>query len=185
MKSPAGGCSAAPAGSVQAMPGPIAAAVDNALSGYADEPQPFSGYMTLVACYNAGLVTALVAAQRRGRLPDQLDTKDILILGVATHKLARLLTKDSVTSFMRAPFVRLEEKSGTNSITEKPRGSGLRRSIGELVSCPECTGQWVATGLIAGLLHAPRVTRVIGALYASLAVGDILQFVYVGLKSRA
>jgi hypothetical protein len=167
------------------MPGTITAAADPPFAGYADEPQPLRAYATLAAIYNAGLVSAVLAAHRRGRLPEQLATKDILVLGVATHKLSRLLTKDSVTSFIRAPFVHLEDKSGTNSVTEKPRGSGLRRSIGELVSCPECTGQWVATGLVAGLLHAPRVTRVIAALYASLAVGDILQFVYVGLKSRA
>ena len=81
--------------------------------------------------------------------------------------------------------MRLEEKSGTNSVKEKPRGRGLQRSIGELLACPECTGHWVASGLVVGLVHAPRVTRLIGSLYASLAIGDMLQFVYVGLKSRA
>jgi len=106
-------------------------------------------------------------------------------MGVATHKIARVLVKDSVTSFLRAPFVRLEEKSGTNSLEESPRGEGLRRSIGELVSCPECTGQWVAGGLLAGMLHAPRTTRAITSLYTALALADLLQFVYVGLKERA
>lgn len=156
-----------------------------ALAGYADSEQPLRAYAALTTLFTAGLAAALIGAQRRGRLPEQVETKDIIVLGVATHKIARLLTKDSVTSFMRAPFVRLEDKHGTNSVTEKPRGKGLQRSIGELVACPECTGHWVASGLIVGLLHAPRVTRVIGGLYASLAIGDMLQFVYVGLKSRA
>lgn len=156
-----------------------------ALVGYADGSQPLGAYAALTTVFGAGLAAALIGADRRGRLPAELGTKDILVLGVATHKIARLLTKDSVTSFLRAPFVRLEDKSGTNSVTEQPRGAGLRRSIGELVSCPECTGHWVASGLVVGLLHAPRVTRVIAGLYASLAIGDMLQFVYVGLKSRA
>ena len=156
-----------------------------AFDGYADSYQPMGGYVVLTTVFGTGLAAALIGAGQRGRLPEQLATKDIIVLGVATHKIARLLTKDSVTSFMRAPFVTLEEKSGTNSITEKPRGRGLRRSIGELISCPECTGHWVASGLVVGLLHAPRVTRVVSGLYASLAIGDILQFVYVGLKSRA
>ena len=156
-----------------------------AFEGYADSYQPMGGYIILTTVFNVGLAAALIGALRRGRLPEQIETKDIIVLGVATHKIARLLTKDSVTSFMRAPFVQLEEKKGTNSVTEKPRGRGLRRSIGELISCPECTGHWVASGLVVGLIHAPRLTRVIGSLYASLAIGDMLQFVYVGLKSRA
>jgi len=155
------------------------------LDGYADTYQPMGGYVILTTVFGVGLTTALISAERRGRLPEQLSTKDILVLGVATHKLARLLTKDSVTSFMRAPFVRLEDKSGTNSLKEKARGRGLQRSIGELLSCPECMGNWVAAGLVTGLIHIPRVTRVVASLYASLAIGDMLQFVYVGLKSRA
>lgn len=153
--------------------------------GYADAEQPLGAYAALSSLFTAGFAAALIGARRRGRLPEQIETKDILVLGVATHKIARLLTKDSVTSFLRAPFVHLEEKSGTNSIRETARGHGLQRSIGELISCPECTGHWVASGLVVGLIHAPRVTRLIAALYASLAIGDMLQFVYVGLKSRA
>ena len=74
--------------------------------------------------------------------------------------------------------------SGTNSLEETPRGSGLRRSIGELVSCPECTGQWVAGGLLAGMLHAPKATRAVTSLYTALALADLLQLVYTGLKDR-
>lgn len=154
-------------------------------SGYADSSEPLGAYSALTTVFTTALVAGLTSAYRRGRLPDEIATKDIVVLGMATHKLARLLTKDAVTSFVRAPFVRLEEKSGTNSIKESPRGTGLRRSIGELLSCPECTGQWVASGLIVGLVHAPRPTRVLGSLYAALAIGDLLQFVYVGLKTRA
>lgn len=154
-------------------------------AGYADSSQPLGGYSVLATVFSTALAAGVTSAYRRGRLPDDIATKDIVVMGVATHKLARLLTKDAVTSFARAPFVRLEEKRGTNSIKESPRGGGLRRSVGELISCPECTGQWVASGLMVGLVHAPRVTRLLAALYASLAIGDMLQFVYVGLKSRA
>lgn len=125
------------------------------------------------------------AAGRRGRLPDRVRFGDVATMALATHKIARLLTKDSVTSFLRAPFVRLQKKSGTNSLDETPRGGGLQRALGELLSCPECTGQWVAAGLLAGMLHSPRTTRAITSLYSALALGDLLQFVYTGLKSRA
>ena len=153
--------------------------------GYSESPQPLGAYGLLTTGFTTALAAGLATAHRRGRLPEEIATKDIIVLGLATHKLARLLTKDAVTSFARAPFVHLEEKRGSNSIREQPRGSGLRRSVGELISCPECTGQWVASGLIVGIVHAPRVTRLISAMYASLTIGDMLQFVYVGLKSRA
>ena len=152
---------------------------------YSDDQQPFAGYATLSAVFNGALAAALVGAHRRGRLAERLTADDVVRMGFATHKLARVLTKDSVTSFARAPFVRLEEKSGTNTLEETPRGTGLRRSIGELVSCPECTGQWVAGGLLAGMLHAPRATRAVTSLYTALALADLLQFVYTGLKDRA
>jgi hypothetical protein len=154
-------------------------------AGYSDDEQPLGAYAALTAVFGAGMTAALITAARRKRLPERLSTGDVIAMALTTHKVARLVTKDSVTSFARAPFVHLDEKSGTNSIDESPRGSGLRRSIGELVSCPECTGQWIAGGLLAGMLHAPRVTRAITGTYSALAVADLLQFVYAGLKSRA
>lgn len=154
-------------------------------AGYSGGEQPLGAYAALTAVFGAGITAVLVTAGRRKRLPERLSPGDLITMALATHKVSRLLTKDSVTSFARAPFVRLEEKSGTNSIDESPRGSGLQHSIGELVSCPECAGQWVAGGLLAGMLHAPRVTRAITGMYSALAVADLLQFVYAGLKSRA
>jgi len=153
-------------------------------AGYSEHPQPLASYATLTATFGIGLAAALVGAAKRDRLND-LGVGDVIGMGLATHKLARLVTKDSVTSFVRAPFVHLEEKSGSVSLDERPRGRGLQRSIGELLSCPECTGQWVAGGLLAGMLHAPRTTRAITSMYSALTCADLLQYVYAGLKRRA
>jgi hypothetical protein len=163
----------------------MADALQAELAGYTDRPEPLESYALLTATFGSAMAATLLAAHRRGRLPDGFRLGDVAAMGLATHKIARLLTKDSVTSFVRAPFVHLEEKSGTNTLEERPRGHGLRRSIGELLSCPECTGQWVAGGLLCGMLHAPRETRAVTALYSALTVADLLQFVYSGLKRRA
>jgi hypothetical protein len=154
-------------------------------SGYSEQEQPFGSYATTAAIFNIGMVTAFVTAKRRGRIPERFRFVDMVAMGFATHKIARLVTSDSVTSFIRAPFVHLDEKKGTNTIKESPRGHGAQRSMGELLSCPECTGQWVAGALLAGMLHAPRVTRSITSMYTALALGDLLQFIYSGLKRRA
>lgn len=155
------------------------------LAGYSEEEQPFEGYAVLMATFTSAMAANLLLAHRRGRLPSRIDAGDIAGMAFATHKIARVLTKDAVTSVVRAPFVRLEEKPGTNSVEEHPRGRGLQRSLGELLSCPECTGQWVVGGLLAGTLHAPRATRAITSMYSALAVADLLQYVYAGLKRRA
>jgi hypothetical protein len=155
------------------------------LAGYSDEEQPFEGYALLTGVFGTALGLTLLTAGRRKHLPERIGLGDVAGMALTTHKVARLVTKDAVTSFVRAPFVRLEEKSGTNSLEETPRGRGLRRSLGELLSCPECTGQWVACGVLAGLLHAPRPTRAVMSLYSALTAADLLQFVYAGLKRRA
>lgn len=154
-------------------------------AGYSQDEQPLGSYLALAALWNTAFGAALIAAARRDRLPERLRVDDVLGMAFATHKLARLVTKDSATSFIRAPFVHLDEKSGSNSLAEHPRGRGLQRSLGELLTCPECSGQWIAAALAAGMLHAPRATRAITGTFTALAVGDLLQFVYAGLKSRA
>ena len=154
-------------------------------AGYSQGEQPLGSYLALSVVFNTGFAAALVAAARRGRLPDRLRLDDVFATALATHKLARLITKDAATSFLRAPFVRLDDKSGSNSLAEEPRGEGMQHSLGELLSCPECTGQWVAAALTVGMLHAPRVTRVVTSTFTALAVADLLQFAYAGLKSRA
>lgn len=153
--------------------------------GYSKDEQPLGSYLTFAATFNSAMALALFTAHRRNRLPERLRFDDLAGVAFATHKIARLVTKDSATSFLRAPFVRLEEKQGSNSLIEEPRGRGLQRSVGELLTCPECTGQWVVGALTAGMLHAPRATRAITGMFSALAVADLLQFVYARLKGQA
>ena len=104
---------------------------------------------------------------------------------MATHKLARRVSKDSVTSPLRAPFTRYEGLSGPAELQEGGRGSGIRKAVGELVSCPFCLSQWVATGFVFGLLMAPRATRWTASVFASLALADFVQFAYAWAEQQA
>ena len=159
---------------------------DSLVSGYAPgQNMPLGGYLTLMSAY-AVAVAAGVAALRRRRwpLPD-VRAVDVMLVGVATHKLARRVTKDSVTSPLRAPFTRYEGLSGPGELQEGVRGSGIRKAVGELVSCPFCISQWVATGFTFGLVVAPRATRWTASVFASLALADFLQFAYAVAEQRA
>lgn len=58
------------------------------------------------------------------RLPARVGFGDVALLGVATHKASRLLTKDAVTSPLRVPFARFEEETGMGEVNESIRGHG-------------------------------------------------------------
>ena len=99
---------------------------------------------------------------------------DIALLCVATHKATRILSKDLVTSPVRAPFVQFEELTRPNEVKESPRGSGVRRAIGELLICPYCLGAWVAAGFVGAHTAAPRPTRLVASIFAVHAISDEL-----------
>jgi hypothetical protein len=150
----------------------------------AAEHRPLGGYAALSATLATAVAGALVGARRTG-LPERLPVQDIVLAGVATHKLSRLLAKDKVTSFIRAPFTEFQEPSGKGEIEEKPRGRGLRLATGELLVCPYCIAQWIAAGFAVGYVHAPRLTRLFAGLYTMYAISDGLQIAYLAAEERA
>ncbi|HEX5307573.1 MAG TPA: DUF1360 domain-containing protein [Solirubrobacteraceae bacterium] len=149
------------------------------------QERPLGSYAVLTGAYGAGLIGSLVALRARDReLPERLTAGDVLLIGVATHKLSRLVAKDKVTSFIRAPFTRFQEASGQGEVEEEPCGYGLRLAVGELLVCPYCLGQWVATALTLGLVGAPRLTRLVGTVFVAHTVSDFLQVAYRAAEDR-
>jgi hypothetical protein len=151
-----------------------------------DKPKPLGGYAILTLVFNAA-VAVFVAARSRSRrtLPDRIPMGDVALLGVGTCKLSRLIAKDKVTSFVRAPFTRYEGEAGPAEVSEEPRGHGLKRAIGELLVCPYCIGQWVGTGLLASYLYKPRLTRMVASVFAIVTAADYLQQAWSAVDKRA
>lgn len=151
----------------------------NPSAGYSHEHRPLAAYSVLTTAFFAAFVSGLIAAQRsRGALPERYSPWDLLTVGVATHKLSRLIAKDKVTSYVRAPFVRFQGSAGFGEVDEEPRGTGLRLAAGELLVCPYCLGQWVGGALAVGMVGAPRLTRLIAFLYTGMTIADFLQLAY-------
>lgn len=145
--------------------------------------RPLGGYVTLMGIYGAGTAAAAGAARAFGRTPpDRFSPWDLTQLAVATHKLARVVAKDPITSPLRAPFTTFAGTSAPAELEEKVRGHGLPHSIGELVTCPMCLGQWVASALMLGLVIAPKSTRVVTATLAVVSGADFLQYAYARLQ---
>jgi Protein of unknown function (DUF1360) len=156
-------------------------------AGYADpaERPPLAAYATFATVFHAAMAGAVVAARRSGReLPERVDARDLALIGTASYKLSRLVSKKKVTAFVRAPFTELEGSGGPAELDEKPRGRGLRRALGELLVCPYCLGLWASGGFHAGLLFAPRATRFSASVLSAMAISDFLQIAYRTAEGR-
>lgn len=60
----------------------------------------------------------------------------------------------------------------------------MRRAVGDLMTCPYCSGPWIAGALMAGLLAAPRAARTVIRLFAMVAVSDFLHRAYEALSAK-
>ena len=152
------------------------------------ERRPIEGYLRTMGAYGAvGLTLAGIAKATGRRIPERLSAGDVALVSVATHKLSRLLAKDAVTSPLRAPFTRYAGPAGAGEVSEEVRDDQghAKHAVGELVSCPFCLAVWVATGLSAGLVLAPRFTRLLAVTFTAVAASDFLQLAYTSAKNAA
>ncbi len=150
----------------------------------APQGRPTGEYLALIALYNGVLGSALLAAKRTGRLPERPRIDDLALAALATQRLSRLVTKDRVTSAMRAPFTTYQGEGGPGEVEDAARGRGLRRVLGELLVCPFCIAQWIAGAFGCGWLFAPRATRFLASTFSVVALADLLQLAYAETASR-
>jgi hypothetical protein len=86
------------------------------------EDRPLGAYLAGVAICS-GLTTGLglVARSQRRPLPRPAPF-EVFLLAAATHKLTRLVSKESITSAIRAPFTEYKGVAGPAELTEEVRG---------------------------------------------------------------
>jgi len=158
-----------------------------AVAGYADPQKrpPFGPYLAFMSIFGTLVSAALLIARRQGReLPERVSAADLALVGTASHKLSRLVSKDKVTSPLRAPFTELEGKGGPAELEERSRGTGLQKAIGELLICPYCLGLWVVAAFSIGIVFAPRVTRFVASLFSALTISDFFQIAYKAAEEK-
>jgi hypothetical protein len=137
------------------------------------EERPLPEYAALAAAFGSVLGGFLLLAGRR--LPERITWTDTVRIGLASYKVGRLIAKDRVTTFVRAPVT--EDPDAT-----EPKREGAARALGELLTCPYCIGLWVASGFAYSLVLFPRQTRFVTTIFGGQAVADFLNAAFVKLQ---
>lgn len=136
-------------------------------------------YAAVSAAYAAAAGAIVLAATRRRSDPVP-PPGEFLVYGLGTAALARMLAKEKVTAWIRAPFVD-EPPEGERH----PRGGGMRYTVGELLTCTRCLGSWSALGLLGFRTVAPGPARIAASLLALKAVNDVVQAGMTCVQARA
>jgi len=143
---------------------------------------PHSAYAAIMGTFAGGLTLVGLLGRLLDRDARDHEALDLAVLGLATFKAARTISRDEVTSFIRDPFVEGEAHEGG----EDPIASGdMRQAIGELVTCSRCVGTWVAAGLGATQILAPRFGRTLTWTLAAAGVNDWLQAGFAALTHKS
>lgn len=160
--------------------------VQDVFEGYGAKNESLYSYSALMGVFGLIFALFLLLCRLTGRpIPERIEARDIALLGLAAHKMSMVGSQDAITSPLRAPVTEIQEKVSPKKVVEKPRGEGLRRSVGELLVCKFCLGVWLASFLTYGLVLVPRATRLIAALFAVVTISDYLHQTYKILMKRA
>ncbi len=105
---------------------------------------------------------------------------ELLLLGLASFRLTRLMIYDTITSFLRRPFhewMEEELSDGTIETYLHIKGKGLRRWIGELLSCYWCAGIWCTLLIVGGHYFLPYWSEPIIIILAIAGFAAIIETV--------
>ncbi|MGK3986591.1 DUF1360 domain-containing protein [Sorangium sp. So ce136] len=155
----------------------------DSLLGQGHEEEPLAHYVKLMGTYLGLSAGAFALLERAGRpLPSRIPLRDAALLGLATNRLSRLITRDKVARAVRAPFTDVEQdpSGGTH---EAPRGEGMTRALGELLTCPRCAALWASLALTIGYFASPRLTRGASFLLGAAAISDFINTCYARVMS--
>jgi len=120
-------------------------------------------YAVLAAAFWAGILAAARAGRERAAEPTSLG--DLLALGLASSRIGSVVAEERIAVFLRRPFA-----DGPAAV--QPKGEGLTRAVGELVTCSHCVSLWAAGALASAHLARPRETRVVARIFAAYAVAE-------------
>ncbi len=144
-----------------------------------DSPVDASDYAAINLVYGALFAGVIVVARDRAR-EDPIQLHELIPMSAATFALAKVIAKEKVGTWVREPFVEHQEDGAA-----KPEGRGIRRALGELVTCTRCVGAWSALGVVGLRLAYPDAGRNVANVLAVSGANDWLQAGFKALCTRA
>jgi hypothetical protein len=133
-----------------------------------DRPVEPVDYLKLNLAYGALLTGVLLTTRERAR-EDPIQGRELIPIAAATFALAKVVAREKIGTWMRDPFVEVQDGE------RRPRGTRLRRAVGELVTCTRCVGAWSALTVVGLRMADPASGRTVTTVLAASAANDWLQ----------
>jgi hypothetical protein len=130
-----------------------------------------AAYLGLVGLFLSAFGAVATA---RTRKPLAVSPLDLAMLGLSTFRLGRMVAYDTVLHPFREPFTETVPDGTGAGLTVEPEGHGVRRAIGELLSCPTCAGTWIAALQVYALQVAPGPARLLVTMMAAVGLAELL-----------
>lgn len=133
-------------------------------------------YAPLMAGFSAATAVLVRLAARRGASPG--GPLELTETALAAFYVTRVIAKEKVGAVVRHPFVEPHpdaDPADPHGEAKQPTGDGLRRSIGELVTCTRCLGPWAGAALTVGQAFAPRSAPLVTRILALAGANSLLQ----------
>jgi hypothetical protein len=134
--------------------------------------EPLVDYAVVIGTFLTCGAVAVTSAVRHGRAPQSVRAVDLVLLGLATARLARLVAREKVTRAVRAPFTDVAPGAKPDEVREEPRPE--TRAMGELVLCSRCVGVWAGAAFVLAFAWAPAATRLVGMALTASLISDVV-----------
>lgn len=139
-------------------------------------------YAVVEAVFLAGLAGLSALTWKREAGGERaIPLRELPVLAAATFALADVVAKEKVSTWLREPFV----EEGADHKPVRPEGSGLRYTIGELLTCTRCVGTWSALALVGLRTASAPAGRAVSTVLALAGANDVLQSGFRLLAERA
>ncbi|NRD79072.1 DUF1360 domain-containing protein [Bacillus sp. BRMEA1] len=105
----------------------------------------------------------------------------LAILALASFRLTHLIVFDTITWFLRKPFVSINtivDASGRTNHYMEIRGKGWRYWMGSLLTCHWCMGVWCSLIVVALYFFLPIIFPLL-VILAVAGIASIIEFIIV------
>ncbi len=110
-----------------------------------------------------------------GEIVKEITPLKFVMLAFCAIRLGRLMAYDTVFSTYRSFWVKtVPDSTGAGESTEPAHEHGHHRALGELLSCPICSGTWATAAVVYLALFLPAIAWNLIAIMGAIGAGEVL-----------